>query len=317
MSKLSIAIPVYKRPNLLDKCLESIVVQLNKSSDVSIYIYDDSCDETNLNCISKYKAQYEKIYHIRNAINLGICRNIHKALTETVAEYVWLIGEDDLFLKGSIIKIINIITNEQPSFIYAEYSYVSNDYSRIHKNKVLDYHVCGKINSRKFYEECSWAIGFIGSCVLRTDTIRGLISEDLMETYFNHVWIISRAIQDKSIYITTDPMIYNRAEGGKSTTWAGQAFVVFEGLYIVIDRLGGIYGRASRNRALTTLDKKLGCFTLENLLCSRNNGCFDKLKIQEIVKSKISLFNKLKTILVVPLPRNTYKILKKIIRAIR
>lgn len=317
MHRLAIAIPVYKRPNLLDKCLESIIVQLDKDSDIAIWIYDDSCDKTNLDIIDKYLSKFKNIFHIRNKSNLGICSNIQKAMTETIADYIWLSGEDDIFIYGSISKIIGIINEAKPSFIFAEYSYISNDYFRITKNRVLDYASSGLIPSWKFYEECSWAMGFIGSCVIYKDLIKHGISVDYIDTYFNHVWIVLRALLHKEVYITNEPMIMNRAAGGSSTTWSDQTFKVYEGFYIVLDKLGAVYGHAARNRALATFDQKLGCFRFQNLLYCRFNGYFNGLRLSTIITSKLKPIDKIKTLIVMLLPDITYKIIKAIVRIIK
>lgn len=317
MHSLAIAIPVYKRPHLLDKCLESIVIQLDKESDVAVFIYDDSCDETNSNVINKHRLKYKNIFYVRNQSNLGICLNIQKTLAESVAEYVWLIGEDDIFLFGSISKISKIIAETRPPFIYAEYSYVSNDYSRVNKNKVLNYSSSGLIPSRKFYEECSWAIGFIGSCVIRRDLIDEGLSTECIDTYFNHVWVVLRALSDKYIYITNEPVILNRAEGGSSTTWSEQTFKVYEGFYIVIDKLATVYGHVARNRALVTLDQKLGCFKLRNLFFCRLNGSFDKLMVSTVISSKINIIDKIMTITILLIPSVIYKAVKTIKHVIK
>lgn len=317
MHYLGIAIPVYKRPHLLDKCLESIIVQLAKEIDVAIFIYDDSCDDTNLHVIGKHLSNYKFIYHIRNKSNLGICLNIQKALAESIAEYIWLIGEDDIFLDGSIRKICSIIAGSRPAFIYAEYSYISNDYTQITKNKVLNYTSSGLIPSGKFYEECSWAIGFIGSCIIHKDVIKNGLSLDCIDTYFNHVWIILRAMHGKYVYITIEPMILNRAEGGSSTTWSDQSFKVYEGFYTVLIKLGAVYGHVARNRALVSIDEKLGCFKFHNLFYCRFNGFFNTLKMSTIIESNVKTINKIKTIIVIMFPRITYKITKAVIRAIK
>ena len=317
MNSLAIAIPAYKRPHLLDKCLESIIVQLDKNSDIAIWVFDDSCDDTNAGIIDKYQVKYENIIHIRNKSNLGICSNIHKAITDTIADYTWLCGEDDIFAYGSISKIRGIITANRPLFIYAEYSYVSNDYTTITKNKVLDYAFSGPIPAEKFYEECSWAMGFIGSCVFCRDVIKNGLSVDYLGTYFNHVWIVLRALREKDVYVTNEPMIMNRAAGGSSTTWADQTFKVYEGFYTVLDNLGAVYGHAARKRALATFDQKLGCFSLGNLLYCRFQGYFNGLSLSTIITSRLKFLDKVKIIVVRRLPRTSYEIIRSVIHALR
>ena len=313
MHSLAISIPIYKRPDLLDNCLASIVAELNANSDTTVWLFDDSCDDTNAGVIDKYRRQHVHIVHIRNEKNLGISANIHKALTETRADYVWLCGEDDLFVEGSLARIRGTIDHHAPAFIYVDYSYVSNDYSKITKKRVLDYPISGFVPARTFYEECSWAMGFIGSCIVSRDIIEKGCSIDYLDTYFNHVWIILRALPGNDFFIINEPLVLNRAAGGSSTTWSGQTFKVYEGYYIVLVNLGSVYGQHSRRKAIRSFNKRLGCFKFRTLIYCQVYDYFDKLTIPSILASKISLTHKIKTMAVLLIPKMTHTFLRWVI----
>ena len=55
-------IPTYRRPELLDRALQSIVPQA-QALDAPIYIPDDSCDRTNVTVIGKWQQSYPRLIH--------------------------------------------------------------------------------------------------------------------------------------------------------------------------------------------------------------------------------------------------------------
>ena len=97
--KLSICIPTYNRAKNIINCLESLCANEKKYLDqIKVCISNnDSTDNTEL-VISKFMDRLPIIYS-RNKTNLGIPRNFLKVVSMCDAEYVWLIGDDDLFLK--------------------------------------------------------------------------------------------------------------------------------------------------------------------------------------------------------------------------
>jgi glycosyltransferase involved in cell wall biosynthesis len=122
---LGFAIPTYRRPELLDRALQSIVPQA-QALDAPIYIPDDSCDRTNVTVIGKWQQSYPRLIHEINERNLGIDRNIDKAVVGCPATYVHVIGEDDVIFPGFGAKVMSIIRGQAPGHIVCSYLYLSN-----------------------------------------------------------------------------------------------------------------------------------------------------------------------------------------------
>jgi abequosyltransferase len=235
LNKLSVAIPVYKRPDLLNKCLEALVIQCKLFS-VPIYIYDDSCSTINNWVYTKFNQIYDKIFIIINELNIGIDNNINQCVNKASTQYVWLVGEDDIIEEQAISNILNLINNFSPKYIFTNYQYISNDYQ--HKLHVaVDLKNIEKLNANEFFQTYGWAVGFLGSNIINTNYWD---KEDTkyLGTYFNHVGkIFSKLNLNDNIYVIENPSIYNRAENLESFSWFKDCFEVTYGFKSMLDIL--------------------------------------------------------------------------------
>ena len=128
-TKLSICIPTYNRAKNIINCLESLCANEKKYLDqIKVCISNnDSKDNTEL-VISKYMDRLPIIYS-KNKTNLGIPRNFLKVVSMCDAEYVWLIGDDDLFLENSLERVLNLICkNPEIDFFYVNSYHLTTEY---------------------------------------------------------------------------------------------------------------------------------------------------------------------------------------------
>ena len=295
MNKLSVAIPVYKRPELLNKCLEALVNQCKLFS-IPIYIYDDSCSMINNWVYSKYNEIYNNIFIINNQFNIGIDNNINQCVNKALTQYVWLVGEDDIIVENSISNLINVITEFSPKYIFTNYQYISNDY----KNKLhiaVDLKNIEKINANEFFQKYGWAVGFLGSNIINTDFWD---KEDTkyLGTYFNHVGkIFSKLNINDNVYIIENPSIYNRAENLESFSWFKDCFEVTYGFKKLLEILS-INHPEWKNSSLIAyqnFSKRINLNSNKTLLLLRAHNIYDLKKYsifynKSLLKYLISIF---------------------------
>jgi len=228
VSILGFGIPVYRRPQLLDLALKSIVPQAQALS-APIYIPDNAGDNTNLDVIQRWQAVYPNITHILNAENIGIDRNVHKAITECPAEYVHVIGDDDIVLPGFAAQVMTLIDAKAPAHIVCNYLYLSNDYRPVSGKAVME--SAGHTDSlRQLLPRQGWALGFIGAHVFRRARfIEGGV--DGFGTYFHHLMRLVTAIgPDEALGFVAAPLVGNRADDESTPTWSGDRLAVVFGL---------------------------------------------------------------------------------------
>jgi glycosyltransferase involved in cell wall biosynthesis len=237
-TRIGIALPTYRRPEFLARCIRSIIVSGSKYS-VPIYVVDDSGDDTNLHVINTLKAEYPHLHHVRNEGNIGIDRNIVKSVNCCLTDYVWIMGEDDLLKPHAIERALDVLENHDYAFVCANYSYISNDQARIIRDKRLDVSD-GLIDGNLFIARYLWAIGFIGACIINKERWLQAIPEKYMDTFFAHVGVIVESIAGQSLYIISEPIVLNRAENASSATWSSNAFEVMYGWTELLDRLADV-----------------------------------------------------------------------------
>lgn len=228
LAPLGFAIPAYRRPEHLDLALQSIVPQAQPLG-APIYIPDDACDQTNAAVVAKWRDRHPNIVHEMNEENLGIDRNIDRAIVRCPATYVHVIGDDDLLLPGFAARVMAVISGMRPAHVICSYMYLSNDYRAISGRAVIapDGPV---LSMRTFLPRHGWTLGFIGAHVFRRDRFAAG-NVDGFGTYFHHlIRLIQYLGPDEPLGFVAEPLVGNRADDESTATWGGQRLEVFSGL---------------------------------------------------------------------------------------
>lgn len=113
---VSVVIPTYKRADLIEKSLQSVLNQTYKN--IEIIIVDDndpkSEDRKNTsNLINKYMAKYSNITYVKLDKNSGGCVARNKGLELSKGKYINFLDDDDLFHKDKIKKQVEKIEQSQ------------------------------------------------------------------------------------------------------------------------------------------------------------------------------------------------------------
>lgn len=113
VGKLSIYIPTWRRPHLLDRLLQSIEPQLHPELDVFVSINKSDVE---------YKLPtWVNSRHTR--INVGGDANIIAGPSTATGEYVWVIGDDDYLLPNAIKTTLKAIAQHPGLIIHPDGKY--------------------------------------------------------------------------------------------------------------------------------------------------------------------------------------------------
>ena len=109
---LSICIPTYNRVKQLDNCLNSILISKRNVDNFNfeICISDNNSHENTADIIRKYD-QHLKINFNKNEKNFGFAINGIKTVRMAKGKYSWMIGDDDLILPQTLLKLKKILEN--------------------------------------------------------------------------------------------------------------------------------------------------------------------------------------------------------------
>jgi len=118
MINLTIAIPTFERPKNLSNLFNSLLIEYmgldeTQKKLITIYISDNTRSEQNLikniSLIEKLKKNIPCTKYEKNKYNIGGNQNILKCIEYPNNGWVWVIGDDDILLKGSLKYILNQI----------------------------------------------------------------------------------------------------------------------------------------------------------------------------------------------------------------
>jgi glycosyltransferase involved in cell wall biosynthesis len=122
--RLTIGMPVFNDVDFIKESLNSL---LNQSFDsFKLIISDDgSTDGSQLVC-EKYAKEDSRIIYIRQPKNLGISKNMEFLLSQCTSEYFMWAGDDDLWDKLFIEKLILKLETENALSVFCDFAIIDD-----------------------------------------------------------------------------------------------------------------------------------------------------------------------------------------------
>lgn len=312
---LTIAIPTYKRPELLHKNLIHIFRQIAGRHEVAVFIADDSDGVENGHWIAEASAQFPdaQISCIVNSKNLGIDENIKHCIRTPQSDYIWLLGEDDLLTDGAVDKVLNVLTSCQPIFLFANYIYCDDGHTRFADRPVLDELAPSRlIDFDDFAASSIWALGFIGGCVIRAESWRQQAVEKFSETYYSHVGGIIDSCIGCQIYVVNDILVLNRAEDINTFTWSRSTFEVYFSFYDMLRNSRLAEQPALLRQSERAASRLFAVFSLSWLAAKRADGVFDLEAYRKHYRHRVELSRgwRLGALMLAVIPRGPLRLLR-------
>lgn len=120
----SIITPVYNRGDCVARCIESVIRNLNRYSNIEHIIVDDGSSDDSLSIIEDYALKYSHIRFLKFSKNRGV--NAARNAAISVAKGTWciILDSDDYFVDDALI-IISSAMKVNPN--YKHYMFTPND----------------------------------------------------------------------------------------------------------------------------------------------------------------------------------------------
>lgn len=122
---ISIVIATYNAEKYLERCLNSIIPQLN--SECELLVIDGGSSDNTLNIINSKK---EYISYVISEKDQGIYDAWNKGIMHSKGEWIMFVGADDILLENALDTYIDYLMNnsvENLDFICAKNRYVNED----------------------------------------------------------------------------------------------------------------------------------------------------------------------------------------------
>ncbi|XPV70025.1 MAG: glycosyltransferase [Halarcobacter sp.] len=126
---VSICIPTLNRSKYLEIALKSIFSLKHNQDNFQICISNNNSDEdyTNIeNLITKNSKEW-KIKYKKHDKRLELDNNIQYVTSMAEGEYVYYLGDDDLFITEDLIKLLNLLQKEKPDLLVFNSNVINKD----------------------------------------------------------------------------------------------------------------------------------------------------------------------------------------------
>ncbi len=111
--KISVVIPTYKRPQLLDRLLTSISKQTRRPDEVIVVDDCSMMDEDYLKIISSHKESLNSIVYIKQKENRGAPAARNTGISMAAGDWIALVDDDDEWLPQKLEKQEELIKNSK------------------------------------------------------------------------------------------------------------------------------------------------------------------------------------------------------------
>jgi abequosyltransferase len=172
---LTIAVPTYNRSANLELLLRGLAPDLANEHRVELLISDNCSPDDTPALVERFVQNGLRCRYIRNEKNIGPDLNFLQCYSLAAGEYVWVFGDDDVLLPGSVATILRWIDNRSFDLVYlAPFGFLKEPNERGLAN---DSPRC-----REFCDVSAFihAIGLSGDLALITST---LVNKRRIESY--------------------------------------------------------------------------------------------------------------------------------------
>lgn len=126
---LTIAVPTYNRAAYLDLCLSQICSQLKAhGTEIELLVSNNCSTDTTDEVVHKHIALGYSISYLENPENIGPDRNFEQCYRKAKGKYVLIMGDDDVLLKGSIDKLLEILGSGDYGIVFLNSYGFTNDF---------------------------------------------------------------------------------------------------------------------------------------------------------------------------------------------
>ncbi|MBP1625991.1 MAG: glycosyltransferase [Holophagaceae bacterium] len=109
--RISLCIPTCNRSRFLAQALQSAIreASAHPAGTVEVLVSDNASTDDTPELLARFRTAWPELRTFRNEANLGFDLNYLKCVEEARGEFVWVLGDDDVFLPQSVSKVLSEI----------------------------------------------------------------------------------------------------------------------------------------------------------------------------------------------------------------
>lgn len=137
---LSVLIPVYNVEDYLVECLNSIIPQCDKNTEI-IILDDQSVDGTYELALQLARSADVDVRVYQQSVNSGISAVRNRLIDYATGEYIWFVDSDDVVDRNAVAQLKSVVDKSSPDLVLCDYCLWRPDSSRGVSKKKSDAHI--------------------------------------------------------------------------------------------------------------------------------------------------------------------------------
>jgi glycosyltransferase involved in cell wall biosynthesis len=261
---LSICIPAYNRPEMLNYALDKFILQIagKKEELIEILITDDASPEDSLKPVRDRAEDYEFIHYRRLENNIGLERNLIECTRHANGEFLWIFGDDDFLEYDDSIDLI--MTHLQAGLFD---SFIMN---KTRRNGSLEELLSSnwmnldapdtkfdKLTDLVYIHGFIMILGFVSANIFRRQPFQAVNAEKYFGAMYPQLGVMVEAFHDKPALMISRPLICHRTTTQKEK-------------YSDISHKPSLAGKPSEKDFMSGGNRKSGIYSSHNLASMLN-----------------------------------------------
>lgn len=117
---LSICIPTYNRCDKVLSLLKFVMEEIKNipASEIEVIVSDNCSTDNTQIVLNEYVQDKGMIHYNRNRDNLGLIGNLHRLIELAHGQYVWFVGDDDIYYQGIVGHVISKLKDGSYSYLF-------------------------------------------------------------------------------------------------------------------------------------------------------------------------------------------------------
>jgi glycosyltransferase involved in cell wall biosynthesis len=191
VSLLTIGIPTFNRVGEVTALLDCLAreIEAAEANDITVLVSDNASDDATPAVLAELAAAHPWLRVHRQPENLGAARNVSWLVgNASDAEYLWMIGDDDVISPGGLATVLDTLRAERPAWLFLPHHWIGLEGEHIPgppAPEVPERHATAGDLYRAWHH---W-LTFFSASVVRADALRDAVAaSDTQNAYAPLLW---------------------------------------------------------------------------------------------------------------------------------
>ena len=191
---VTICVPTFDRAEQVEGLLACLAGEIWEREDVAVLVSDNASPDRTPDVLREAAARHAWLRWERQPENLGPFGNLEWLVEHAPpSEYVWLFGDDDRLVPGSLAAVLELLRTERPAWLFLPHRWIDEhgrDVGGSPAPAAPEHHP----STRSLYGRYHHFLTFITASVVRREPLRGAVEAVESENAFRPLlWFLHAA----------------------------------------------------------------------------------------------------------------------------